>query len=164
MIIYFCLFLLNYKKCISKWRSEALKCDTEKEKKAYRACPLCRVHSDYLIPSDVHIIGEEKKRTFDSRINAKKIVPCHEWTISKKCKFMGHCFYQHLDENGVDIKENQLKESEEKNKKSLQHRRRNNPFGGRIIGQMRQEMLEEFLFENFLRLFAESGYLDSDEL
>jgi hypothetical protein len=38
-------------------------------------------------------------------------VPCKEYLTKKECQFGGHCFYAHLDEEGNDIRQQQLQVS-----------------------------------------------------
>ena len=47
--------------CIRKWRKQHNNMEQEVEAKTVRACPECRVHSDYVIPSKTWIEDKDEK-------------------------------------------------------------------------------------------------------
>jgi E3 ubiquitin-protein ligase makorin len=119
--------------CISAWRNEAKeKKRSTDELRAKRGCPVCRQHSDFVIPSNVWVTGRPKEILFERRLAQRKVVPCRDWVNKKKCKcvvllpllpllvllfltncrFGGHCHYAHLDKNGKDCKPQQREEEE----------------------------------------------------
>eukprot|EP01036_Dinobryon_divergens_P025962 gene25962-34562_t len=98
--------------CITSWRKEASKSIflTKEEKNSKRSCPLCREHSDFIISSFEFHKGEEKQEYIAQQLASRSRVPCKEYRTKKECQFGGHCFYAHLDEEGNDIRQQQLQE------------------------------------------------------
>lgn len=90
--------------CIYKWRKEAESSTSADDLESKRACPLCREHSDFIIPSYKYAKGDEKKRIIDDRLKARSSVPCRDFTKDGECKFGRHCHYAHLDSDGNDCK------------------------------------------------------------
>jgi hypothetical protein len=104
--------------CMHKWRSEASNQMTQEGVKSNRSCPMCRTHSEFILPSPIFVEKEEKTQLIASMMAARAKKPCNEWVKSKKCKFGGNCFYAHLDGNGVDMKPRQLEELKNRPKRS----------------------------------------------
>ena len=97
--------------CINSWRAEVYKdCRilSKEEKDSKRSCPLCREHSDFVVSSYTYYKGEGKKEYIAEKLANRSRIPCRDFQSSKSCKFGGHCFYAHLDEEGNDIRQQQL--------------------------------------------------------
>ena len=90
--------------CINQWRNEAKAARSTDDLESKRGCPLCRCHSDFIIPSYKYATGEEKKRLIADRLAARSSIPCRDFSKDGTCKFGRHCFYAHLDSNGNDVK------------------------------------------------------------
>ncbi|KAI3411883.1 hypothetical protein GPALN_001945 [Globodera pallida] len=89
--------------CIRKWRRHT---DDDIKAKTVRACPECRVHSDYVIPSKVWIddMAEKDKLVSKFKDNTKKIT-C-KYVVNgdvDKCPFGNKCFYKHQQPDGSII-------------------------------------------------------------
>ncbi|UYV83173.1 MKRN1 [Cordylochernes scorpioides] len=83
--------------CIRNWRRQA-----EFEDGVRRSCPQCRVHSHFVIPSQVWISSQEDKEKLvkDYKAHLSKI-PCQFFQQgSGNCPFFDSCFYNHQDANG----------------------------------------------------------------
>jgi len=88
--------------CLRKWRKAK-----QFEHKIVRACPECRVTSDYICPSKYWIETKEEK---DKLLGKYKIElqkkPCRYFDIGRgDCPFGNKCFYRHSDAKGnpVDV-------------------------------------------------------------
>jgi E3 ubiquitin-protein ligase makorin len=99
--------------CIHKWRSDS---------KSNRSCPMCRATSEFILPSPVFVEKEEKQELIKSMLASKAKIPCKDWVKEKKCKFGSKCFYAHLDENGNDLKPQQLEEEKNRPKRNFLRR------------------------------------------
>ncbi|CAD5124876.1 DgyrCDS13128 [Dimorphilus gyrociliatus] len=83
--------------CIRRWRGQ-----DKFEKRVVRACPECRVCSNFVTPSIIWVEDEdEKKKLMENYKNALSEKPCRYWNHGKgDCPFNEHCFYKHTDEQG----------------------------------------------------------------
>lgn len=92
--------------CIRKWRKQHNNTEQEVEAKTVRACPECRVHSDYVIPSKTWIEDRDEKE--------KLIKIFHDNTKKIKCKYIkgsdvdscpfgNKCFYKHQMPDGTIV-------------------------------------------------------------
>jgi E3 ubiquitin-protein ligase makorin len=73
--------------CIMDWRKENI----ENSKK----CPICREKSNFVIPSNNHVTGEEKKELILIYKEKSKEIPCKFEKICGSCAFGEHCFFKH---------------------------------------------------------------------
>jgi hypothetical protein len=73
--------------CIMDWRKENI----ENSKK----CPICREKSNFVIPSNNHVVGEEKKELISMYKEKSKEIPCKFEKICGSCAFGEHCFFKH---------------------------------------------------------------------
>jgi len=83
--------------CIRNWRSSSLQ-----DKTVVRACPICRVLSWYVTPSEFWINDEEEKKSVINRyktyLSGK---PCRNFDQGRgECPFGVSCFYKHAYPDG----------------------------------------------------------------
>eukprot|EP00297_Palpitomonas_bilix_P012098 CAMPEP_0113875106 /NCGR_PEP_ID=MMETSP0780_2-20120614/4748_1 /TAXON_ID=652834 /ORGANISM="Palpitomonas bilix" /LENGTH=319 /DNA_ID=CAMNT_0000861039 /DNA_START=96 /DNA_END=1056 /DNA_ORIENTATION=+ /assembly_acc=CAM_ASM_000599 len=86
--------------CIRNWR-ESAKMEEEKLEAA-RSCPLCRNHSDYVVPSWVFPSSAEEKEMIIAgyKRNCARI-PCKHFNFGQgECPFGSSCFYDHRYRDG----------------------------------------------------------------
>ena len=87
--------------CIRKWRISS-----HVEKKVVRACPICRVTSWFVTPSDTWVDEkEEKKQLIESYKKHLKTKHCRNFNRGKgSCRFGAKCFYKHAYPDGSEQK------------------------------------------------------------
>ncbi|XP_064483452.1 probable E3 ubiquitin-protein ligase makorin-1 isoform X2 [Ornithodoros turicata] len=83
--------------CIRKWRGTR-----QFETKTVRACPECRVPSDFVTPSSFWVdMGEEKDKLIADYKKALSAKPCRYFKEGRgECPFAGACFYRHAYPDG----------------------------------------------------------------
>lgn len=88
------IFCLN---CIRQWRQTK-----QFENKTIRACPECRVSSDFVVPSRYWIDDkDEKERLISDYKVALSQKPCKYFKEGRgECPFAGACFYRHAYPDG----------------------------------------------------------------
>lgn len=91
--------------CIRKWRQNKEK---NFNNEIARACPECRVASDFICPSTYWVgdIKEEKQKLIDGYKNALSDKHCKYFKNGEgKCPFGNKCFYKHVDkfDQKVDV-------------------------------------------------------------
>jgi len=84
--------------CIREWRARK-----EYKHDVVRACPECRLHSDFIVPSSYWFEDEKEKEEFisdyKSRLSKKA---CKYFNQGRgKCPFGSACFYLHAFEDGT---------------------------------------------------------------
>jgi E3 ubiquitin-protein ligase makorin len=88
--------------CIRRWRQAR-----QFENKIIRACPECRITSDFVCPSRFWVeTKEEKEKLIDSYKVALSQKACRYYRHGVgSCPFGNKCFYQHANSNGqvVDV-------------------------------------------------------------
>ncbi|XP_025108196.1 probable E3 ubiquitin-protein ligase makorin-1 [Pomacea canaliculata] len=84
--------------CIRTWR-----CAKQFEKVIVRACPECRVKSNFVIPSQFWVdTKEEKTQLIESYKKALEGKPCRYFDQGKgECPFNDKCFYRHALPDGT---------------------------------------------------------------
>ncbi|PIK57192.1 putative E3 ubiquitin-protein ligase makorin-1 [Apostichopus japonicus] len=84
--------------CIRKWRSSK-----ECEKKVVRACPVCRVPSNFVCPSEFWIEDKEEKQVLiDKYKDALSKKDCKYFNEGRgECPFGANCFYRHAYKDGT---------------------------------------------------------------
>ncbi|XP_046845478.1 probable E3 ubiquitin-protein ligase makorin-1 [Xenia sp. Carnegie-2017] len=89
--------------CIRKWRSSSKTKD-----KFVRACPICRISSGFVIPSEVWIDDPlEKAKLIKMYKDALSKKPCKYFDTGKgSCPFGSSCFYKHANPDGSIAKVN----------------------------------------------------------
>jgi E3 ubiquitin-protein ligase makorin len=70
------------------------------------SCPICRVESDYIVPSKYQCTGVEKEKVFEDYKKIRSIQPCTWFEIGVRgsCPFGSSCFYKHADHDGSNMK------------------------------------------------------------
>lgn len=88
--------------CLRTWRKSK-----GPQKDISRTCPECRKVSFFLVPSKEHLKGKEKVKAIQEYKKGLSKLPCkyHKADGSNSCPFGSKCFYAHLDETGVDVKD-----------------------------------------------------------
>ena len=83
--------------CIRKWRT-----NSGGDKNAVRSCPLCRTHSDYVIPSAYWVDDtEDKSRLIDQYQKKLSHIACRYFDEGNgTCPFGNNCFYMHALPSG----------------------------------------------------------------
>lgn len=83
--------------CIRKWRGTK-----QFDSRTIRACPECRVSSDFVVPSKYWVEDQEDKtRLINTYKAALKSKPCRYFNEGKgECPFAGSCFYKHAYPDG----------------------------------------------------------------
>ncbi|KAK8768232.1 hypothetical protein V5799_020496 [Amblyomma americanum] len=84
-------------RCIRHWRRSRVF-----DINVVRACPECRVPSDFVTPSNYWVdTGEEKDKLIADYKSAMKEKPCRYFRQGRgRCPFGGACFYKHEFPNG----------------------------------------------------------------
>ena len=71
-----------------------------------RACPACRLPSDYIVPSLIFCIGEEKREVVEAYKSHLALRECKYFNgLFGSCPFGPRCFYAHRDREGNDVKD-----------------------------------------------------------
>ncbi|KFD54658.1 hypothetical protein M514_04358 [Trichuris suis] len=84
--------------CIRRWRRSC-----EFESQNTRACPECRVVSNFVIPSPFWVESEEEKKVLiESYKSSLKQRNCKYYSeqLQRECPFGNQCFYRHTDPDG----------------------------------------------------------------
>ena len=83
--------------CIRKWRQT-----TQFDNRTIRACPECRVNSDFVVPSKYWVEDkEDKDKLIEEYKNALSNKPCKYFKEGRgECPFAGACFYRHQYPDG----------------------------------------------------------------
>ncbi|KAI1305884.1 E3 ubiquitin-protein ligase makorin-1 [Halotydeus destructor] len=83
--------------CIRKWRQTK-----QFDNKTIRACPECRISSDFVVPSRYWVDDKgDKDKLIESYKKALKQKPCKYFNQGRgECPFAGACFYLHAFPDG----------------------------------------------------------------
>jgi E3 ubiquitin-protein ligase makorin len=86
--------------CIRKWRTSR-----QFENEIIRACPVCRIASDFVCPSNFWVeTKEEKDKLLANYRRVLSRVDCRYFKFGTGiCRFGNKCFYRHCDEFGEHI-------------------------------------------------------------
>ncbi|CAI5736094.1 unnamed protein product [Peronospora destructor] len=85
--------------CLRSWRQS-------KDMELVRACPACRLPSDYIVPSLIFCIGEEKREVVNAYKSHLALRECKYFNgLFGSCPFGPRCFYAHRDSEGNDVKD-----------------------------------------------------------
>ncbi|OAF64499.1 hypothetical protein A3Q56_07793, partial [Intoshia linei] len=83
--------------CIRQWRNEF-----SANRKNRRKCPICRISSNFVVPSEhFKTHGEEKDEIFENYISALSVIDCKLFKFGKgTCQYGTSCLYRHADKHG----------------------------------------------------------------
>ena len=152
--------------CIRHWRKEQKRVvsetpsymigeDSPSPSDRVRACPTCRVVSDFVVPSDKFCVGQEKTDVigaYQARLSVQK---CKRFNGKfGSCPFGRDCFYAHR-RYGKDVKRKDKSRKELWEKKQQQRRNRST--------SRREDETERMIEEATNQLFRMSGDLLSGE-
>jgi E3 ubiquitin-protein ligase makorin len=87
-------------KCIREWRG--LESAESFGREAVRTCPLCRIESHMVIPSDTFESDPDVKLGLHEAYKAKlRLIPCKHFAFGEgTCPFGTSCLYSHVDREG----------------------------------------------------------------
>ena len=84
--------------CIRQWRGQL-----NVSKEISKACPLCRIPSHYVLPSDEPVTSyDEKLHMSESYKKRLATIPCAKFNFGDgECPFGSSCFYDHRYRDGT---------------------------------------------------------------
>lgn len=84
--------------CIREWRARI-----DKPTATVRACPVCRVQSFFVIPSDRLLVSARRKAQANADFTAsQRALPCRLFNLGRgTCAFGSSCWYAHLLPDGT---------------------------------------------------------------
>ncbi|KAF1781127.1 Zinc finger, RING-type, conserved site [Phytophthora cactorum] len=86
--------------CLRSWRQSK-----DMELEVIRACPACRLPSDFIVPSLIFVTGEEKRKVVEAYKSHLALRECKYFNgLFGSCPFGPRCFYAHRDSEGRDVK------------------------------------------------------------
>ncbi|ETM36384.1 hypothetical protein F442_17420 [Phytophthora nicotianae P10297] len=86
--------------CLRSWRQSK-----DMELEVIRACPACRLPSDFIVPSLIFVTGEEKQKVIEAYKSHLALRECKYFNgLFGSCPFGPRCFYAHRDSEGRDVK------------------------------------------------------------
>ncbi|KAI9999204.1 hypothetical protein PInf_004024 [Phytophthora infestans] len=86
--------------CLRSWRQSK-----DMELEVIRACPACRLPSDFIVPSLIFVTGEEKRKAVEAYKSHLALRECKYFNgLFGSCPFGPRCFYAHRDSEGRDVK------------------------------------------------------------
>ncbi|EER12691.1 makorin, putative [Perkinsus marinus ATCC 50983] len=85
--------------CIRRWRDQK----GSQDRTNLRLCPLCRVESFLITPSEVYLPdGPDKTEVIRGYKEALARIPCKFVTAGEECPFGSSCYYKHDDDDHDD--------------------------------------------------------------
>lgn len=92
-------------KCIKEWRNGKKKevVSSFAEVEARFKCPVCRVHSDFVIPSFYHCEGERKEKAVARYRKQCSMKPCKYFAKNRRCPFKDNCLFGHKEADGTVV-------------------------------------------------------------
>lgn len=96
-------------KCIREWRKK----NESFEKNVVRACPQCRIHSDFIIPSSVWVEEQSEKDAIIANYQqnmSQKVCKYMANGLPEDCPFGNKCFYKHEMPDGSVVEGKSPKE------------------------------------------------------
>jgi E3 ubiquitin-protein ligase makorin len=83
--------------CIRTWRE-----NKSSSRDQTHMCPVCRVKSFYVIPSEIFVTGDRKKEIAEVYKKRLKKIPCKYFQYGEReCPFYDQCFYGHFNKDGT---------------------------------------------------------------
>lgn len=143
--------------------------------KIQRTCPICRTQSYHVVPSSIHLIGEEKKKAKETYIKGLNKIPCKHFSNGEGfCPFAPNCFFAHLNKDGtVAVDKNGKQNCGKKNLRKKNPSINNNDLDFifrelgmlNINGSSRIEMISQMIQElETIGYFSESDESDNYDL
>ncbi|KAG1707311.1 hypothetical protein DVH05_026503 [Phytophthora capsici] len=133
--------------CLRSWRQSK-----DMESEVIRACPACRLPSDFIVPSLIFVTGEEKRKVVDTYKSHLALRECKYFNgLFGSCPFGPRCFYAHRDSQGLDVKHL------DRPKRSMKPRGRNGRHGGDAA---LQSLLQQY--SHLFRFFEVADWDDFD--
>ncbi|KAK1930617.1 putative E3 ubiquitin-protein ligase makorin-1 [Phytophthora citrophthora] len=133
--------------CLRSWRQSK-----DMELEVIRACPACRLPSDFIVPSLIFVTGEEKRKVVDAYKSHLALRECKYFNgLFGSCPFGPRCFYAHRDSQGRDVKHL------DRPKRSMKPRNRNGRHGGDAA---LQSLLQQY--SHLFRFFEVADWDDFD--
>ncbi|KAE8890899.1 hypothetical protein PF005_g1866 [Phytophthora fragariae] len=134
--------------CLRSWRQSK-----DMELEVIRACPACRVPSDFIVPSLIFCKGDEKRKVVEAYKSHLALRECKYFNgLLGSCPFGPRCFYAHRDAEGRDVKHL------DRPKRSMKPRRgRNSRQGGDAA---LQSLLQQY--SHLFRFFEVADWDDFD--
>ncbi|TMW68266.1 hypothetical protein Poli38472_005734 [Pythium oligandrum] len=85
--------------CVRNWRGNA-----DQPKQTVRQCPVCRIETHFVVPSNRMIVDPERKQDLVKRyINNLASIPCRHFDEGRgTCPFGTSCFYAHRLPDGTE--------------------------------------------------------------
>jgi len=143
--------------CLMEWRKEGSQDASDR-----RCCPTCRKHSDYVVASRVFPSSEQQKAQIVQEYkNRLAVIPCRRYQQTQElgsCRFGSDCFYAHLDENGVDVKELDMSMEALSQARQERRRRHHRDIRTSLLGAAESTMEDIEVLLSFLRLLDLYGY------
>ena len=94
-------------KCVREWRNSKTKDLELRGSNVIKDCPLCRVRSDFVVPSFKFMTGQEKEKEIQAYKTKLEKIPCKYFNrrgrYYRVCPFGDSCFYAHTDEDGKKL-------------------------------------------------------------
>jgi E3 ubiquitin-protein ligase makorin len=94
-------------KCVREWRNSKTKDLELGRSNVIKECPLCRVKSDFVVPSFKFMTGQEKEKEIQAYKTKLEKIPCKYFNrrgrYYRVCPFGDICFYAHTDQDGKKL-------------------------------------------------------------
>ncbi|CEG45208.1 makorin-like protein [Plasmopara halstedii] len=133
--------------CLRSWRQSK-----NMELEVIRACPACRLPSDFIVPSLIFVTGEKKLKVTKVYKSHLALRECKYFTGSfGSCPFGPRCFYAHRDTEGRDVKHL------DRPKRSTKSRHVRHDREG-------EDAAFQSLLQQYIHLFRFFGVADSDDI
>lgn len=134
--------------CLRSWRQSK-----DMETEVIRACPACRLPSDFIVPSLIFATGEKKVKIVEVYKSHLALRECKYFTgFFGSCPFGPRCFYAHRDSEGRDVKHL------DRPKRSTKPRQ--DRYGRQDRDVVLQSLLQQY--NHFFRFFEVADWDDSD--
>jgi len=123
--------------CIKAWRSSGSLSD---DRRSRRACPVCRVPSDFVVPC-FYFCRDVEKAALIQRFRASRAkIPCRYFSQSGFCPFRDDCMFGHVTADGKTVEGVQAPPKSRGRKPSRESLRGNEWAGVRLRDMLRQVM------------------------
>lgn len=87
--------LLTWRRTVNLFSSKS-QCKNLFSKNLNGRCPLCRIRSTFIIPSDRYVFNtDEKERLIDEYKSRLKRIRCRNYFRNGFCRYGSRCYYNH---------------------------------------------------------------------